>query len=457
MQGQRAWSIAGVAAVAVVAAGVGGYFGLRGHIGAAGSNGAVPPPRSLAAMAYDESTRTVVLFGGAGAGGGLLDDTWTWDGGAWTQQHPAVSPPARRLARMTYDPATHDVLLFGGAGLADTWLWDGGDWKQASGSPPGPAASGGFGAGLATDPSTGQVLLVASAYGIAVACPPPAPAGGAPVLQPCTSPPQVADLAWRWTGSGWEPLANPPNTGPAGFAGAGGLVADPATGHIAYFRSGLASGGCGGWSGYVPASSPPVMPCRGSASGSTAAPAPALPQCCSGSVTSWNGSSWSAARAFTGGPELVATTLAGDPANDEVVALTGGVTWTWNGKGWTRPHAPSGPGLLEGAAVAFDGASRRVLEFGGSRPGAVVRGTPPPPSDATWAWDGSAWNLVAGTVLPQASPAPPPVPPVTPYGPPPIIVPPSFGVACPEPAQGAHPGQDLMPACVGPAVSPQVP
>ena len=53
-----------------------------------------------------------------------LDDTWTWDGTTWTQQHPATSPSARTFASMAYDPATSTAVLFGGKGtLADTWTW----------------------------------------------------------------------------------------------------------------------------------------------------------------------------------------------------------------------------------------------------------------------------------------------------------------------------------------------
>jgi hypothetical protein len=75
-------------------------------------------------MAYDAATHTVVLFGGFN-GGALLDDTWTWNGSDWTQQHPATSPSARETTSVAYDGATGTVVLFGGNGsegaLGDTW------------------------------------------------------------------------------------------------------------------------------------------------------------------------------------------------------------------------------------------------------------------------------------------------------------------------------------------------
>jgi hypothetical protein len=85
-------------------------------------------------MAYDGATGTAVLFGGDGMFG-PLDDTWTWNGSDWTQQHPAASPSARWHAPMAYDGATGTAVLFGGAAinpdaLNDTWTWNGSTWAQ---------------------------------------------------------------------------------------------------------------------------------------------------------------------------------------------------------------------------------------------------------------------------------------------------------------------------------------
>jgi hypothetical protein len=98
-----------------------------------------PPAREAAAMAYDAATSSAVLFGGCGnmPPTCLLNDTWTWNGTDWTQQHPATSPPARDQALMAYDGATRTMVLFGGrdAGptlLNDTWTWNGSTWTQQS-------------------------------------------------------------------------------------------------------------------------------------------------------------------------------------------------------------------------------------------------------------------------------------------------------------------------------------
>lgn len=102
--------------------------------------GAAPSARGSASMAYDAAHQQIVLFGGEAETGGhvtaAVRDTWTWDGSTWTQQHPAASPAARYFASMAYDTARQRTLLFGGyadtAGgvVGDTWAWDGAGWVQ---------------------------------------------------------------------------------------------------------------------------------------------------------------------------------------------------------------------------------------------------------------------------------------------------------------------------------------
>ncbi len=75
----------------------------------------------------------MVLFGGLN-GGSDLNDTWTWDGSAWSQpvdpgctSSCTSSPAVRSGASMAYDPATGNMVLFGGlnggSDLNDTWTW----------------------------------------------------------------------------------------------------------------------------------------------------------------------------------------------------------------------------------------------------------------------------------------------------------------------------------------------
>jgi hypothetical protein len=71
---------------------------------------------------------TVVLFGGATALLGALDDTWTFNGSSWTQVSVSRPPPARAAMMATLG---NEVVLFGGVDAdlstyrTDTWTFDG--------------------------------------------------------------------------------------------------------------------------------------------------------------------------------------------------------------------------------------------------------------------------------------------------------------------------------------------
>jgi hypothetical protein len=119
------------------------------------------PARHGESMAYDAATHTVVVFGGVGGiQDPLLNDTWTWNGTTWTEQHPAANPPARWEASAAYDAATGTVVLFGGyyfrGVYGDTWTWDGTTWaQQAPAAHPAPREN----AAMAYDPATRSVVL----------------------------------------------------------------------------------------------------------------------------------------------------------------------------------------------------------------------------------------------------------------------------------------------------------
>ena len=89
------WSrpITGIAVVAVAGAGLGAFFGIRAVQGAGSAPAAgQPPARTGAAMAYDATDGTVVLYGGQDRSR-TLNDTWIWGGSGWSQAHPVTSPP----------------------------------------------------------------------------------------------------------------------------------------------------------------------------------------------------------------------------------------------------------------------------------------------------------------------------------------------------------------------------
>lgn len=89
-----------------------------------------PSPRFAYAMAYDEGSDRVILFGGRL--GGAVGDTWAYDYDAdsWAKMSPARSPAARSDSGMVYDPGRDRMVLFGGsedhetAAFRDTWTYD---------------------------------------------------------------------------------------------------------------------------------------------------------------------------------------------------------------------------------------------------------------------------------------------------------------------------------------------
>lgn len=83
------------------------------------------PARADAGSAYDPSTRTVLLFGGASANG-LLNDLWSFDGQVWNPLALSSPPPVRYGHVMFYDLKRRSIMIFGGAsqaGLLDD-MWE---------------------------------------------------------------------------------------------------------------------------------------------------------------------------------------------------------------------------------------------------------------------------------------------------------------------------------------------
>ena len=113
----------------------------------------------------------------------MFNGTWTWNGTTWTKQSPATSRPARYFAARwptTRPPATS--VLFGGDGTtrtrsSDTWTFDGSTWTQQF--PADQPAGRGFGASMAYDAATGNIVLFGGSPTAAI-CPTPGPGTGRP-------------------------------------------------------------------------------------------------------------------------------------------------------------------------------------------------------------------------------------------------------------------------------------
>jgi hypothetical protein len=101
-----------------------------------------PPEGYWGSMTYDAATQSVILLDGDNhTDTGLHtygNDSWSFQGGKWTQLFPATLPPARDDQQMVYDAASQEIVMFGGTSLAgydnDTWTYSGypADWTEVS-------------------------------------------------------------------------------------------------------------------------------------------------------------------------------------------------------------------------------------------------------------------------------------------------------------------------------------
>jgi len=178
------------------------------------SPSASPSAREGAAMAYDASTKELLLFGGYNPDDNELNDTWEWTGKDWTALSPAESPSPRVGAAMAYDTETSQLLLFGGFGESglydnDTWVWAGTSWDPLS---PASAPDARYDVAMAYDTHSRQLILFGGYDG-----------GGSL---------GALDDTWSWSGSDWEPLS-PAAWPPARYSAC--VAYDPATADIVLF------------------------------------------------------------------------------------------------------------------------------------------------------------------------------------------------------------------------------
>ena len=125
-----------------------------------------PSARWYHKLAYDSRRDRAVMFGGYAAGG-LVNETWEWDGATWYLRSPLQSPAPRAACCMAYDSVRGQTVVFGGfqgvrssfVPLGDTWSWDGTNWNQSQAT--GPSARGL--AMMAFDANRGEMLLFGGA------------------------------------------------------------------------------------------------------------------------------------------------------------------------------------------------------------------------------------------------------------------------------------------------------
>lgn len=108
-------------------------------------SGPSPAARSLHALAYNPANNTILLFGGRDVAGVLLADTWSFNPAtsSWTQL--SAGPAGRQGHSLVYDPIQLRLVLVGGMAadgdtlLDDTWSYQEGGWTNANTIPAAPA------------------------------------------------------------------------------------------------------------------------------------------------------------------------------------------------------------------------------------------------------------------------------------------------------------------------------
>jgi CSLREA domain-containing protein/uncharacterized repeat protein (TIGR01451 family)/prepilin-type N-terminal cleavage/methylation domain-containing protein len=345
-----------------------------------------PPARHAFAMAYDAAHGVTVLFGGLSSG--LLADTWTWDGTTWTDVTAAVGPSARYASSMAYDSARGKIVLFGGyvgatsATTNETWEWDGSAWtKMAPASSPGARYYG----AMAFDSSRGKTVLFGGSYSsppspsvslndtweyngstwtdVSLANRPP---GGYQYGMAFDSHNNKAVLlsagaTWQWDGSAWASTSSLYNPGSrASFA----MTYDSARQHTFLFGGG--------------ADTTPLN-----------------------DTWSFNGTSWTdVSPAFNVTPRAAAV-MAYDSARKKTVLFGGhntttGLrdTWEWDGLRWKNVTPSVSPTFGDIKAMAYDISRGRVVLFcsGYLDAGGYTA--------ETWEWDGSVWSKITSAVNP---------------------------------------------------------
>lgn len=331
-------------------------------------------------MAYDSQRRVIVLFGGNNSGVSY-NDTWEWNGTAWSQR-ATTGPSARTGHTLVYDSARNRTVLFGGGitsiGLADTWEWNGSSWAQRASSGPPPR----YNHASAFDSSRGVTVIF----------------GGE------SNNTDRADT-WEWNGTAWtERQASGP------VARRSPVMAFDEARNATLLFGGLGLQGAmndtWAWNGttWTQVASDGPFPARECSMSYDRTRAVTVlfggrrdvgPFVSLDDTWEWNGTRWT--EVFTSGSFIRSEHAMCFDREDGVAVMFGGLigssthqrdTWTWSGTAW-RLAAQTGPPARQAHGLVFDSGRNRTVLFGGrlgnNNSSLEIAGD-------TWEWNGSAWE-----------------------------------------------------------------
>jgi len=306
----------------------------------------LPAPRFQPCMTYDNTSESVLVFGGMNLPGTNLNDMWLYKGPGWHKLSIAT-PSARNATDMAYDASRNKTVLFGGMGpsgeLADTWEYDGHRWTRIETSIA-PSSRGGH--QMAYDAVNKRVVLH----------------GGVSNKSKITY-----NDTWSWNGKTWTKLSE---EGPARFHHT--MDYNTGTGRIMMF---------GGNSAQPPLNFEKFMSSQ------------------SAEVWEFDGAKWIRLQVDAGPSARDHQAMAFD-IDRNVFVMFGGFnrdekyladTWEWDGRRWTRKEPATRPEVRGGKpGMVYSRKHKGILLFGGGIGGGTE--LKPKAMNDMWLWDGKDWK-----------------------------------------------------------------
>jgi hypothetical protein len=293
-------------------------------------------------MAYDKSTKQVILFGDHQTS--QTSETWAWTApSGWKQLAPATNPPGRTWGNMAFDDATSQIVLFGGQAaspvngalnpLADTWTWDGTDWTHQIPAQSPPAT---VNVSMAYDSSTQTLIAVRDTAAVSE--------------------------TWQWNGTTWGRLQ--PSRRPTFPKQGAGMAYATGASEVTLFGTVF----------------------------SIVGPSP------EGNTWTFNGTTWAAHAASASTPKPRSFPGMSEDTRGGALMFGGGGTgftvfgdtWTWYQSKWQKLSAGPAPHARTMPKMAYDSTCGLVLLYGGELPTGQSLTT----YKDTWAWNGQTWTKV---------------------------------------------------------------
>jgi hypothetical protein len=372
----------------------------------AGIVGAVPPARAQASMAFDAELDPpqLILFGGRGNSGVLLDDTWTWNGSSWNQVQTADSPGGRAGAATTTDGSGH-VVLFGGYGIPSSTVSTGPSTSTTTTTPDPTTTTTSPTTTLppattTTDPASSTTTDTTTPPSSATTVPAAAqPAADRPAANRTASPAAATRVATSGAAAGRTTAARTTagrttatrttatrttatRTDLAGAPIDDSAAATPRVLDDTWILT-QSSSGADLWRPVPVSTHPPALTDASLATGPTGEtvlfggtsrpPGNGQAGGTSSATWTWNGRSWSHRTLRTGPSARQDATLIAD-ADVGGIVLSGGLgrhgalgdTWIWSGSSWLRATPTAPPSSRSGAAAAYDPQGLQLVVFGGA-------------------------------------------------------------------------------------------